>query len=118
MGTREAALENLDKAMMSRHRPRPWRSAKESEMIRRLAFWWFTARSERPSARAWARELGISHTWMQKLIREFTANSTKAWELQNDRGDPTFEDLDYARERTKEMRKRGEIRPFRRFRPG
>ena len=49
---------------------------------------------------------------MQKLIREFTANSTKAWELQNDRGDPTFEDLDHARERTKEMRKRGEVRSF------
>ena len=46
MGTREAALENLDKATMSWHRPRPWRSAEESEMIRRLAFWWF---------RAWAR---------------------------------------------------------------
>jgi len=116
MPSYESSMRNLEKARAKMRPPRPWRSAEESEMIRRLAFWWFTARSERPSARAWARGLGISHTWMQKLIREFKADVTKAWELQNDRGDPTFEDLDYARARTKEMRKRGEIRPFRRFR--
>ena len=47
---------------------------------------------------------------MQKLIGEFKADVTQAWELQDSRGDPTFEDLDYARERTNEMRKRGEVR--------
>jgi len=68
MGTYETAMENLDKAMMHWRRPRPWRSSHEREIIRRLAFWWYTARDERPSARAWARSLVISHTWMRKRI--------------------------------------------------
>jgi len=112
MGTYEAAVDNLEKAMINWRPPRPCRSAEESEMIRRLVFWWFTACGEKPSARAWARGLGISHTWMQKLIREFKANPNKGWELQAGHGDPTLKELEYARERTEELRTRGEIRPF------
>jgi len=112
MGLRRAALDNLDKAMLNWRRPRLWRSPEESEMIRRLVFWWFTGRGDKPSARAWARGLRISHTWMLKLIRQFKANPAKAWELQAGLSDPTSRELEYARERTEELRMRGEIRPF------
>lgn len=40
MGTYEAAIDNLEKAMMNWRPPQPWRSGEESEMIRRLVFWW------------------------------------------------------------------------------
>ena len=46
--------------------------------IRRLVFQWFTCRDRnRPSGPAWARELGISHIWLQKLVREFKADPSK-----------------------------------------
>ena len=95
MPSYESSIRNLIKAVNSPrwHRPRPWRSVEESEVIRRLVFWWFTARGDRPSARAWARSLKISHTWMLKLIREFKADPAKVWELQAGRGDPTFQEL-------------------------
>jgi hypothetical protein len=35
-------------------------------MIRRFAFQWFTG-GRKPSGREWARQLGIGHTWLQKL---------------------------------------------------
>jgi len=117
MPSREVALRNLAKARSSPRwqPPRLWRSKDESEMIRRFAYWWFTCRDRnRPSGRDWARQLGISHTWLQKLIREFRADPTKAWELRADYGDPTFQELEYARELTKQMRRRGEIRRYRR----
>jgi hypothetical protein len=42
-------------------------------MIRRFAFQLFTCRDRsKSSGRAWARELGVSHTWLQKLVRKFT----------------------------------------------
>lgn len=46
MPSYEASIDNLIKAVHSPrfHRPRPWRSKAESEMIRRFAFWWYTSR--------------------------------------------------------------------------
>ena len=84
-------------------------------MIRRFAFWWYTCRDRnKPSAREWARQLEISHTWLQKLVRKFEEDPSKMWELQAGYGDPTMKELEYARERTSEMRLRGEIRRYRR----
>jgi hypothetical protein len=80
-------------------------------MIRRFVFQWFTCRDRsRPSGRAWARALGVSHTWLQKLVREFTADSSKMWRLQARKGDPRFEELGRAKERSSEMKQRGELR--------
>jgi hypothetical protein len=80
-------------------------------MIRRLVFWWFTGRNHtKPSGPDWARQLGISHTWLQKLVREFTADPSEMRRLQIARGDPTFAQLSRARENTNEMRERGELR--------
>ena len=59
-------------------------------MIRRFAFWWFICRDRnKPSGRDWARQLGISHTWLQKLIRKFEQDADEMWRLQVAYGDPT-----------------------------
>lgn len=110
-------MRNLAKARASRkyHRPLPWRRKEESEMIRRFTFWWLTCREpSSPSGRAWARGLGVSHAWLQKLVREFTADPSAMWQLQVALGDPTLDQLSRARAYTQELRKEGKVRPSRR----
>ena len=97
-----------------KRRPRPWRSREEAQMIRRFVFWWFTGRGSKPSGRAWAKKLGISHTWLQKLVRKFGADPNEMLRLQVARGDPTSAELSRAQEYTRQMRERGELRPARR----
>jgi hypothetical protein len=83
-------------------------------MIRRLAFQWFTCRDpRRPSGRDWARQLGISHTWLQKLVREFQADPSWMWRLERAHGDPKYPDLCRAQELTRQMKERGELRSSR-----
>jgi hypothetical protein len=105
----ESSMRNLAKARAKWRPPRPWRSSQESRMIRRFAFQWFTA-GRKPSGRAWARAFGISHTWLQKLVQQFRANSNEMWRLQAANGDPRFAELSRAREYTQRMRERGELR--------
>jgi hypothetical protein len=112
----DARMANLAKARRSpRYRkPRPWRSKEESQMIRRFAILWFTCRDRnKPSARAWARQLCVSHTWLQKLVKRFTAMPAEMYEEMRRYGDPTLAQLTRAREYTREMRERGELRPTR-----
>jgi hypothetical protein len=119
MASRESSIRNLLKAVSSRrwHRPRPWRAKEESEMVRRLVFWWFNCRDRnRPSGREWARQLGISHTWLQRLVREFEADPAGMWELQRACGDPTLAQLNEARECTQRLKKLGGLHPRRRRR--
>jgi hypothetical protein len=117
MPPREVSIRNLLKAVNSPrwHLPRPWRSKEESELIRRFAFWWYKCRDRnKPSGRDWARQLGISHTWLQKLVREFEQNPDKMWALQRSEGDPTFDELRRARDCTQELKREGKVRPYRR----
>jgi hypothetical protein len=80
-------------------------------MIRRFVFQWFTCRDRsRPSGRVWARQLGISHTWLQKLVQEFEADPSEMWRLQRAKGDPKFTDFTRAQEYSGQMRERGELR--------
>jgi hypothetical protein len=112
----DASMRNLAKARASENwrPPRPWRSKEEGLMVRRLVFWWLTCRDRnRPSERAWARQLRISHTWLQKLVREFKADPMKMRKLQA-YGDPTPAQLSRAQEFTRQMRQRGELRSSRR----
>jgi len=118
MPSYEASIRNLLKAANSGrwHRPRPWRSKEESEVVRRFVFWWLTCRERtKPSGRSWARQLGISHTWLQKLVREFEANPARMWEMQRAYGDPTVAQLTRAQEESHEMRKRADLRRPRRY---
>lgn len=100
------------------HPPRPFRSQEEQLMVRRLALWWWTCRDpSRPSARAWAKQLGITHVWLLKLVREFETDPGEVRRLQA-YGYPTCEQLDRAKESTQRMRNRGELRsPSRRVPP-
>lgn len=110
MPSRETSLRNLEKARAKWRPPRAWRSSDESRMIRRYAFLWYTGRGQKPSGREWARQLGISHTWLQKLVRRFQADPNEMWRLQRTKGDPRFEELTRARERSRQMREGGELR--------
>jgi hypothetical protein len=79
-------------------------------MIRRYAFQWHTSRDTKPSGRKWAKELGISHTWLQKLVREFLSDPSKMLRLQTVSGDPRFVELTRAKRHSAEMEARGELR--------
>ena len=114
MPSYESSMRNLAKAQSRWQRPRPWRSSDEARMIKRLAFLWLTCRDpSRPSGRAWARELGISHTWLQKLIRQFQRDPSEMYREERRGGDPTFTQLSRAREVSQRMRERGQLRPSR-----
>ena len=109
----DARRKNFAKALASPryHKPRPWRSEAESHMIKRFAFLWFTAAGSKPSVRSWAAQLGVSRTWLQKLVREFRKDPTEMLQAQAIEGDPRLVDLERARERSQEMWCRGELRP-------
>ena len=109
-------MENLRKAFASEryHPPRPWRSKEEALMIRRLVLWWHTCRdNSKPSGRAWAQKLGITHVWLLKLVRNFETDPGEVRRLQA-YGDPTSEQLNRAKEYTQRMMNRGELRSPRR----
>jgi hypothetical protein len=111
MPSYESSMRNLARAREKGRPPRPWRSSQESHMIQRYIFYWLTCRGNRPSGRAWARALGVSHTWLQKLVRRFAADPSEMSRL---RGDPQLADLGRAQEYTRQMRERGELRRPRR----
>jgi hypothetical protein len=109
MPSRESSLRNLEKARAKWRPPRPWRSPDESRAIRRYVFLWYTGRGKKPSGRAWARQLGVSHTWLQKLVRKFQADPSEMYREARRCGDPTYAQLTRAREHSRQMRDRGEL---------
>src|SRR5215472_5513544 len=114
MPSYESSILNLVKARSGPryHPPRPWRSRDESRMIRRFVWQWYTCRDRnKPSGRSWARPLGISHTWLQKLVREFQQDPGEVQREMGRYGDPTLAQLNRALEHTRRMRDRGELRP-------
>lgn len=118
MPSREASLRNLEKARAAwSHPPRPWRSFKESCVIERLVWQWFSAGEMcQWSERAVARWLGVSHTYIQKLVRKFQANPERMRSTQAAFGPTTFEHLNRAREFTRRDKERGHLRLPRRWR--
>jgi len=108
----DASMRNLAKAYTSEkwHPPRPWRSKEEGLMIRRYVLLWLTCRdASRPSGRDWAKQLGISHTWLQKVVREFNTDPSKLRRIEA-YGYPTLEQLGRAQKHTRRMKERGELR--------
>jgi hypothetical protein len=88
-------------------------------MIRRFVWQWMTCRDRnRPSERSWARQLGVSHTWVQKIVKQFQANPSEMQREVLGEGDPTLAQLIRAREETRQMRERGELRLSRQPRLG
>jgi hypothetical protein len=76
MPSAEASRRNLEKAFTSPrfHRPLPWRSPRESHVIKRLAWQWFAGEEPRCPLRELARLLGVSQAYIQKLVRQFKVN--------------------------------------------
>jgi hypothetical protein len=110
MPSHKSSMQNLVKARANWCQPRPWRSRDEARIIRRFAFQWLTCRGQKPSGRAWARALGVSHTWIQRLTKEFAKDESEMRRLQALQGDPKFAQLKRAQERSEQMRERGELR--------
>ena len=61
-----------------------------------------------------ARQLGVSHTWVQKLIRQFREHPDETQREMGRYGDPTLAQLNRARGYTRQMKERGELRLSRR----
>lgn len=81
-------------------------------VIEQLAWQWFNAGEVRKwSQRAVARWLGVSHTYVQKLVRKFRADPDRMRRIQAGLGPATFEQLNRAREFTRQDRERGLLRP-------
>jgi hypothetical protein len=113
MPSHESSILNLAKARSSPryHPPRPWRSREESRMIRRFAYQWYTCRDRnKPSGRSWARQLGVTHTWLQRLVGKFQQDPGEAQREMGRYGDPTLPQLNRALEHTRRMKNRGELR--------
>ena|SRR5215469_18317854 len=110
MPSYESSMRNLAKARAVGRAPRPWRSIDESRMIRRYAFLWHTGRGNKPSGRDRARQLRISHTWLQKLVRQFQEDPNGMYRDFLRFGEPQYAQLCRAKERTGIMRERGELR--------
>jgi hypothetical protein len=89
----------------ARTETRPW-------LIRRLVWQWFTYRGPgKWSARAVGRRLGVSHTYIQKLVRRFVTDPSKIERQVQSSYLVTFADLSRAQEATRQRRDRGWLRP-------
>jgi len=113
MGTYSAAMSNLDKAMLHWRRPRPWRSKAESAVIKRLVWLWFNhcgPGQTRESIHGVARTLGISRSYVQKLIRIFERNPSEMQRADQQYGPATIAQLSRAQDETRRQRERGLLR--------
>jgi hypothetical protein len=117
MPSPEASRRNLENARARWRAPKPWRSADESLAIKRLVWQWFnSAEPAKWSGRAVARWLGVTHTYIQKLVREFATDGGKMQREALHYGLASFEQLFKAREATRQEKERGQLRPLRRWR--
>lgn len=111
MPSRESSLRNLEKARACGRPPRPWRCPLETGLIKRFVWQWFIYRGpDKWSGRAMGRWLGVAHTYIQKLLREFSMDATKMQRLHRTFGQATFEQLRRAQELTRKQRERGILR--------
>jgi len=117
MPSHEASLRNLKKARAAwSHPPRPWRSAHESRVIKRLVWQWFNSKEpEKWSGRAVAHWLGVTHTYIQKLVREFASDSSEMQRESRYYGPVSFRELGKAQEETRQEKERGWLRSPRRW---
>ena len=134
---RLARRANMAKARAARKRePLRWRSGLESRIIEQLVWqWWRTSRGEgrgvrdevRPTyakapvgrlasaGRPWAklrvaRFLGVSHTWVNKLVKRFEADPDRMRRRMAGLAPATLGKLERAREETRRQREFGWLR--------
>ncbi len=109
---RAARRRNIQKARAARRRPPlPWRSGLESRVIEQLVWQWWND----PGPRKWpayrvARFLGISHTWVAKLVKRFRADPARAHRRMRAFAPADLEKLGRARQETQWHRQHGRLR--------
>jgi hypothetical protein len=109
---RAARRINIQKARAARKRePLRWRSGVESRLIEQLVWQWWNSRE----ARKWAKQrvarfLGVSHTWVNKLVKRFEADPERARRRNGAFTPASFEKLERAREETRRQREYGWLR--------
>jgi len=117
MPSPEASRRNLEKARARGRAPRPWRSTQETRIIKRLVWQWLTYRGPgKWSGRTVAAWLGVSHTYVQKLVREFLADQSKTKRGVCSSHPATFEQLSHAQRESRAQKAQGWLRPPRRYR--
>jgi hypothetical protein len=115
MPSREASLENLEKARANRRQPRPWRCSAERRLIRMFAWQWLLGHGPWCSGRKLAQWLGVSHTYIQKLSRTLSRDESDFLREVRCYGGPSREALRRAREESRRERERGLLRTQPRF---
>jgi hypothetical protein len=115
MPSPDTSRENLQKAKAAGKPPRPWRSQAESRAIRMFTWQWHLRHGPWCSARALARWLGVSHTYIQKLARTLSRDESDFLREVDRFGPPTIEALRRAREESHRQRERGLLRRQRRW---
>lgn len=110
MPSPETSRRNLEKAKANWRPPLPWRSLQETRLIKALAWRWYRMKEPRCGGRQIARHLGVSHTYIQKLVREFETDTRNIVQQQRDYGQATFAELRRAQEETAQLRERGWLR--------
>lgn len=106
----ETSRQNLAKAKANWRPPLPWRGPQETRLIKALAWRWYTLKEPRCGGRQIARWLGVSHTYVQKLVREFDGDTRNVVQQERAYGPATFADLRRAQEETIRLREGGWLR--------
>jgi hypothetical protein len=78
-------------------------------VIRRLVWQWLNYPSHKWSARAVGRRLDVSHTYIQKLVREFAEDPSEA-ERMAQSSIATFAELSRAQQETQQQNDLGRLR--------
>jgi hypothetical protein len=110
MPSPETSRRNLQKAKANWRAPLPWRSLQETRLIKTLAWQWYRTKEPLCSGRQIARWLGVSQTYIQKLVREFVGDTRNIVQQQRAYGRSTFADLQRAQEETAKIREFGWLR--------
>src|SRR5271170_3158590 len=135
---RRARLINMAKARAARKRePLRWRSGLESRIIEQLVWQWWQENSRRRlvvsdwknqleiprrsvprnnnETKYWSRQrvarfLGVSHTWINKLVKKFEVDPDRERRRMAAFAPATFEKLERARKETERQRQFGWLR--------
>jgi hypothetical protein len=108
----EARQQNICKARAARKRaPLPWRSGLESRVIEQLIWqWWLSTEPRKWPAYRVARLLGVSHTWVNKLVKRFRADPDRMRRRMRAFAPANLEKLERARQETLWQRQHGWLR--------
>jgi hypothetical protein len=94
MPSLETSRRNLEKARAR------WRPPDRSERIKHFVWQWHKSTAPKESGRALARRLGVSHTYVHKLVRRFLREPPwppfRIQEVEMPSADATQEQLRYA----------------------